>query len=131
MRVRVRVIKLLLFLFFILSSLSGCYSVIEQELVQDIPKATDLVTCEGQFKSYTACMVNFHKTRCDSLKKSLDDKVLKKQMLDQANDLCDLQSFLTFCDLNNIQIHTMTIKGTRERNKQVFSHCGIQHPPGF
>ena len=117
--------------FVLLFFLSGCYSVFEKELVQDKPQAVDLVTCEGQFKSYSECMIKFHKTRCDTLKKSLDDKVVKKQLLDQANETCDMQNFLTFCDLNILQIHTMTINGTKERNKQIFSNCGLQLPPGF
>ena len=122
-------LRLLLFSF--LYILSGCSSVIEKELVQDKPQATELVTCEDRFKSYSDCMIKFHQTRCESLKKALDDKAFKKQLLAQANETCDMQSFLAICDLKNLTIHTMTIKGTKERNEKIFTHCGIQHPPGF
>ena len=120
--------NLRLLLFYILS---GCSSVIEKELMQDKPQATDLVSCEDRFKSYSECMINFHKPRCELLKKALDDKVVKKQLLDQANETCDMQSFLAICDLKILQIHTMTIKGTKERNKKIFTHCGLQPRPGF
>ena len=124
-----------LILFFILYILSGCSSVTENEDVQDKPKdkpqAVHIVTCEERFKSYSECMINFHKTRCDSLKKALEDKTVKKQLLDQANETCDMQSFLATCNLNDLNIHTMTIKATKERNKKIFTHCGLQPRPGF